>query len=64
MSFKKREKMVSVRIPKSILEDIHKLNKLQRQNGNNYTISDTINIVLSKVKTDIKILDSNSLLFE
>jgi hypothetical protein len=64
MESKKRDKMVSVRIPKSLLDDIHHLNKLQRLNGNQYTISDTINIVLSKAKNDIKILNSNSLLFE
>ena len=49
----KREKLVCVRISKKLYADILILNKLQAEQGNNYTVSDTINFVLQKTESEI-----------
>ena len=59
----KREKMQTVRISNNLYNSIKLLNKLQIEQGNKYTLSDTINILLQASKKQIEILSSQSKLF-
>ena len=60
----KRDKMVSIRINSQLLVSIQKLNKLQRDMGNNYSVSDTINYLLIRCNNDIKMLENSNNLFK
>lgn len=59
----KKVKMISVRITKNMYDSIIILNTLQRQQGNIYTVSETVNMLLQKSKIEIENLKKNDQLF-
>jgi hypothetical protein len=58
-----RNNLLSFRLPNILVDDLKELNRLQKEMGNNYTLTDTIIIAMRGLKKDIEFLQSQKKLF-